>query len=335
MISESQFGRSQRVLVTGGSGFIGTNLVDAFLGAGVTVINVDVLPPRNRAHASVWREVDVMNARQLRKAFATFRPTVVFHLAARTDLDESGNLESYGVNTAGVANVIEEVSATDSVERSFFASSRLVFDIDYVPKHEFDYRPSTLYGQSKARGEELVREAGSTIGAWAILRPTGIWGPWFGIPYRSFFAMIERGWYVHPAGRVVRKSFGFVGNTVHQLQRLGSAQASEVNRKVLWIADYKPTLVKDWADSIQRVMGARRILSLPVPVLRAAGRAGDALQAIGVKRPPITTFRLDNMLTDMRYPTDKLERIVGALPFTTDQGVEITVEWMRQQRRSL
>jgi hypothetical protein len=143
--------------------------------------------------------------------------------------------------------------------------------------------------------------------------------------------MIERGWYVHPAGRVVRKSFGFVGNTVHQLQRLGSAQASEVHRKVLWIADYDPILVRDWADSIQRVMGARRIPSVPVPVLRAAGLAGDALRALGVKQPPLTSFRLDNMLTDMVYPTGELERIVGALPFTASQGVEITVKWMRQQ----
>ena len=333
MNSESQSGPSQRVLVTGGSGFIGTNLVDAYLSAGAAVLNVDVLPPRNRAHASVWRDVDVMNARQLRDAFAAFRPTVVFHLAARTDLDESGNLDSYAVNTAGVANVIDGISATDSVERSFFASTRLVFDIDYVPMHEFDYRPSTLYGQSKARGEELVRAAGSALGTWTILRPTGIWGPWFGVPYRDFFATIERGWYVHPAGRVVRKSFGFVGNTVHQLLWLASAQASEVDRKVLWIADYEPILVKDWADSIQRAMSARRIPSLPVSVLRAAALAGDAVRSLGVKHPPLTTFRLDNMLTDMLYRTDELEQIVGALPFTIEQGVQITVEWMRRQRR--
>jgi hypothetical protein len=61
-----------------------------------------------------------------------------------------------------------------------------------------------------------------------MVRPTSIWGPWFEIPYRTFFDATARGRYLHPRGRKVRKSFGYVGNTVYQLDRLMFAEGPKV-----------------------------------------------------------------------------------------------------------
>ncbi len=325
---------ARRVLVTGGSGFIGTNVVEGFASQGASVVNLDIAPPKAPNHGPHWRRVDIMDRATLQDSLVSFRPDLVFHLAARADLDERKDLSGYATNIQGVKNVIDAIVAAESVERTFFASSRLVCDLGYVPNHDRDYHASTLYGLSKAHGEELVREAPPSLGTWTILRPTGIWGPWFGVPYKDFFKTIRRGFYVHPGQRDVRKSYGYVENTVYQLQRLASVPVSEIHGKTFWIADYPPVSVRDWARLIQEALGVRPIATVPVPVLRAGAIVGDAFEKLGLGHAPLTSFRLSNMLSDMLFETGPLEQLVGALPFTLEQGVKRTLEWLHSSRPS-
>ncbi len=319
---------SRRVLITGGSGFIGTNAVEAFLRDGWVVLNVDIAPPKTLAHAASWQQVDILDRDALSRSFASFRPDLVIHLAAKTVLEERAKLSLYAANIEGVQNVIEAVQAAGTVERTFFASSRLVCRLGYVPKDDTDYQPSTLYGISKVRGEELVRSAPPGLGAWTILRPTGIWGPWFGVPYRDFFNAIRRGRYVHPARRDAQKSYGYVENTVYQLQRLAARPPSDVHRRTFVVADYPPISVKLWATLIQEALGARPIPSVPVPLLRAAALAGDAVERLRLGPAPLTSFRVKNLVTEMVYDTSPLEALVGPVPYTLTQGVERTALWL-------
>ena len=324
----------RRVLVTGGSGFIGTNVVEAFLRDECVVLNVDIAPPKVPAHAANWQQLNILDNAAIRHSFASFRPELVIHLAAKTVLDERATLDLYEANIQGVQNVIDAVQAAGSVERTFFASSRLVCRLGYVPKDDTDYQPTTLYGVSKVRGEELVRAASPSLGTWTILRPTGIWGPWFGVPYRDFFMTIRRGRYVHPAGRDARKAYGYVENTVHQLQRLAARPPSDVHGKTFVVADYPPVSVRAWAESIQEALGARPIRSVPVPLLKGAAIAGDAAERLGLGHAPLTSFRLNNLVSDMVYDTTSLEALVGPLPYTLTQGVERTVAWLSQVEAS-
>lgn len=318
----------RRVLVTGGSGFIGTNVVEAYRRDGWVVLNVDIAPPKTPAHARNWQQLDILDDVALRRALVAFRPELLIHLAAKTVLDERTTLDHFATNIQGVQNVIDAIQAAGSVERTFFTSSRLVFRLGYVPKDDTDYQPSTLYGLSKVRGEQLVRSASPGLGTWTILRPTGIWGPWFGVPYRDFFMTIRRGRYVHPARRDARKSYGYVENTVYQLQRLASRPTSDVHGRTLVVADYPPLKIRAWAELIREVVGARPIRSVPVPLLKGAAIAGDAVQRLGLGHAPLTSFRLNNLVSDMVYDTSPLEALVGSLPYTLTQGVERTVAWL-------
>lgn len=272
----------------------------------------------------------MLDAGAVTRTVVSHQPEVVIHLAARTDL-QGRSLDDYAVNVRGVANVMDGIVAAGSVQRSIIASTRLVFDLGHVPRHERDYHASTLYGQSKARAEEIVRDAPPALGIWTIVRPTGIWGPWFGAPFRQLFRMIERGWYVHPGQRTVRKSLGYVGNTVYQIQRLAIAPDTAVDRQTLWLTDYSPTVIRDWANLIQQTMGARRIRTAPIPLLMGAAIAGNAFERVGRRTAPLTTFRLNNMLADALYPTDGLESIVGPLPNSVERGVALTVRWLRSE----
>ena len=76
-----------RVLVTVGSGFIGTNLVEKYIDLGHKVLNLDIASPRNSTHAKYWTQSYILNMPRLQEILSTFKPEIVFHMAARTDLD--------------------------------------------------------------------------------------------------------------------------------------------------------------------------------------------------------------------------------------------------------
>ncbi len=317
-----------RILVTGGSGFIGTNLVSAYRGAGVTVRNGDCAAPRNTDDSDAWSPVDITRIGNLRDVFSEVRPTHVFHLAARTDLD-GRDVSDYPANTTGVANLITVLAeASPPVHRVVIASSRLVCRVGYQPKSDEDYCPTTAYGASKIETERLVR--GAMDLPWVLVRPTSIWGPWFDTPYRDFFLSVARGRYVHPSGKRIPKSFGFVGNTTWQLHRLMTAPGAEVLGRMFFLADYPPIEVRDFADRISAALGRRSAMAVPLPVLSALAGVGDALERAG-HRAPLTSFRLANLLTPMVYDVSPLSMATGTPPFDLDEGVTITVDWMRRE----
>jgi GlcNAc-P-P-Und epimerase len=315
-----------RIVITGGSGFIGTNLVEYYSRRGTHIVNLDNAAPRNTAHARYWRRTNILNLSALQRELEAFDPTHVVHLAARTDL-LGRSVVDYGANVEGVRNLVAALDVAQSLRRVVFASSRLVCRIGYPPRSDTDYCPTTPYGESKAVGEQIVRS--STIAAeWTIVRPTSIWGPWFDVPYRDFFVAIASGRYVHPRGRRIYKSFGFVGNSVHQIGRVLAADGALAG-ETIYLGDYPPVEIYEWASLISDRTSRRPPREVPLPLLRVAAIVGDGLEKIGLTAP-LTRFRLANMLTNMTYDLTPLESVAGDLPYSLDEGVEVTLRWLSE-----
>jgi hypothetical protein len=75
-----------------------------------------------------------------------------------------------------------------------------------------------------------------------------------------------------------------------------------------------------------------RIRAIPTPIVRAAAICGDLAKAIGMKNPPLTSFRLRNMWQDTAgIPLDSMKDISGPLPYTMEQGVDETIVWMKRR----
>ena len=127
-----------RILVTGGSGFIGTNLIDKLIEQQIQVVNLDINPPKKESQVTLWRHCDILDFNLTRKIFETFKPTHVVHLAARTDT-LSNDLDEYMVNTKGTSNLLQCVLQTSTVERLVITSSQFVFAPPGLPKSDDDY----------------------------------------------------------------------------------------------------------------------------------------------------------------------------------------------------
>lgn len=323
-----------KVLVTGGSGFIGTNLIDYLINKGYEVKNFDIKSPQNQDQNKVFEQVDILNKNLLYERMLSFCPDYIVHLAAKTDLETDKTLEKYKANTDGVKNVCETSNSIPSIKRILFTSTKLVCPTDYEYKHPLDFHPTTSYGESKVIGEKIVRDY-DLEKEWCIVRPTSIWGPWSlskHIPYGRFFQYIDKGYYIHPSGTDAPKTYGFVGNACFQLENLLFADKSKVQGEVFFLLDYETFIIKDWANLISVKLKGKKVKTLPKPIVDTFAKAGDILKLFGYKEPPFSTFRLNNMKANTsKIPFKPLQKITGRLPYNMEEGVEITIKWLRDQ----
>ena len=205
----------------------------------------------------------------------------------------------------------------------------MVCPIGYQPSSDVDFDPPNTYGMSKVETERIFRES-DYPGTWVITRPTSIWGPWFKTPYRDFFLAVANGRYRHPGKAQIRKSFGYVENTVAQLLALLAAPHEAIQGRVFYLADYEPLDILEWAGEIRRATDGRSsVKTVPLAGLRGLARTGDMLKRLGWVNVPLTSFRLGNLLTEMIYDMGPIQEIAPTLPASAPEGVLRTVGWMR------
>lgn len=313
-----------RLLVTGGSGFIGTDLMAAHIEKGVPLLNLDWNPPLDPAQRPWWQEVDLMDARALEEAITAFAPTHIVHLAARTDTEEQHDVEAYRQNHEGTRILLEVVKRTPSVRHIIVTSTQFVCEAGYQPAHDQDFKPFTVYGESKRRTEMITREAGLHC-AWTIIRPTTIWGP-YSLRYRDvMFKVMRKGLYFHPGKRRVVRSYGYVGNVVWQIGRMLEAPRELIDGKVYYVGD-RPFDLKVWVEAVSKELVGRPVRYIPTWIIRTVAWGGDVLKAVGIPFP-ITSGRFRSMTSDYITPMDRTIEAFGEAPFSMEEGVKAMVRW--------
>jgi nucleoside-diphosphate-sugar epimerase len=317
-----------KVLVTGTGGFIGGHVARHLAAAGHDVLGLDRRPQDPVRDAQV-RQLDLLDAAATRAVFQEFAPDVVLHLAARTDLDEEKDISAYRDNIDAVRNVVAAIRAQPSVQRWVCTSSQLVCRIGYTPTHDEDYAPNTLYGQSKVLTEQICRSSEADGVPWTIVRPTTIWGPNMNPHYLRFFALIRDGRYFHIGRSPLRKSYGYVGNTVAQYARLATIPIKQVQGRTLYLADYEPIDLRLWAEGFRAALGAPPIRQAPVWLARTAALAGDVIKKSIWRGFPFTSFRLRNVLTEYQFDLSATAAVCGPLPYSTEDGISETTAWLR------
>lgn len=313
-----------RIIVTGGSGFIGTNMIQSLLDKEFEVLNIDVNTPPNIAHKRYWACVDINDFDNLNKTVDAFSPDYILHLAARTDL-KGKDMNDYSANIIGIQNILKVSKTISSLKKIVIASSMLVCKGGYIPNDQFDYFPNTLYGISKVETEKTVWNNKPDCD-WAIIRPTSIWGPWFGIPYKKFFDMIMSKRYFHIGNKSCTKTYGYIGNAIYQIEKILFSDTIDESNKVFYIGDYVPTNIEEWANEIAKELNFK-IMKIPYSFIWLAAILGNFLKLFKINFP-ITSFRLHNMTTDNVVNLINTAKIAPALPYTRIEGIRNTLKWM-------
>ena len=315
-----------KIVITGGSGFIGVNLVELLLKNDCEIINYDIKKPPCSAQIKFWKNIDILNYNLFENQLINDQPDYIVHLAARTDLD-GNSLNDYNANTLGVENLMKIVKDLTSLKKLIITSSMLVCHSEYTSSNQLDYAPTTIYGESKVQTEINVWKNTPNCD-WAIIRPTSIWGPWFGVPYRNFFEMIIAKKYVHIGDSGCTKTYGYIGNAVYQIEQILFSETISDKKKVFYIGDYQPTNIEEWANEIALLLGTK-IKKVPYFFVKIMAIVGDVLKLLKINFP-MTSFRLKNMTTNNKIDLMDTKKIAPKLPFSRLEGVKATLNWMKK-----
>ena len=173
-----------RILVTGGAGFIGSHVVDAYLAVGHDVAVVDDLSTGRREHVppqARFYQIDI-RAPGLDELFAQERPQVVSHQAARANVRESLEkpLLYAEVNVLGSLNVLE-CCRRHGVRKIIYASTggAVYGEPQTLPVAEdHPINPLDPYGASKHHVEHYLHLYWANFGiAYTVLRYPNVYGP--------------------------------------------------------------------------------------------------------------------------------------------------------------
>ena len=184
-----------KVLVTGGAGFIGSNLSEHLLRAGHRVCIIDdlndfyspALKEQNveavrRSGPLDFHHADICDAPRMREIFTAFQPDVVIHLAARAGVRPSlaAPLLYERVNVQGTITLLEACRHSGTPHFVFGSSSSVYGDTNSVPFREDDpvNRPISPYAATKAASEKICYTYSHLYGLRVIcLRFFTVYGP--------------------------------------------------------------------------------------------------------------------------------------------------------------
>ncbi len=174
-----------RVLITGGAGFIGSHVAEAFLAAGNEVAIIDNLTTGRRENlppAARFFQSDITDTTALDGIFSTFKPELVAHLAAQTSVRVSTQDPAHDlrVNVLGTLLLLERAARGGAGHFIFSSSGGALYgDGVPLPTPETEIcRPASPYGVSKLAGEEYLGWAQRTGGMrCCALRYANVYGP--------------------------------------------------------------------------------------------------------------------------------------------------------------
>lgn len=314
-----------RVLVTGGAGFIGSHVVDAYLEEGHEVLVIDDLSrgsSRNVDSRAEFEELDVGNQHAIAGVFASFHPEVVNHHAARIDprLSVSDPLGDERVNVAGTVNLLQ--ASVEVGARAFvFASSggAIYGEQADAAGEDIAKAPLSPYGAAKLAAETYLFVFSRTLNLPAVaLRYSNVYGPRQGLSGEAgvipiFIRRMLDDFEVSIFGDGEQtRDFVYVGDVVR-----ANLLATD------YLLDEKPreTSVDDLGFNISSGVA----ISINDLFARLA-------RAIGYSRSPIHEGAKRGDIRHSVLSSAKAEEILGFLvevPF--DEGLQATVEWFEEQ----
>lgn len=315
-----------KIIVTGGSGFIGTNVVEFYANKGAEVINIDMVPPKYDEANKYWKNCDIRDYDKLSAVVTEFHPDYIIHLAARTDIDGK-SIEDYNSNTLGVENILKAAAKITDLKKILITSSMLVCKVGYQPKHQRDYCPTIWYGKSKVETENITW-ANEPKCDWAILRPTSMWGAWFGYPYRAFFDMVKKRMYFHIGHISCTKTYGYIENALYQIDRILMSDTTDSENKVYYLGDKPAIYIEEWANQIAGELGFK-VARVPLWIVKIAAKFGDLFWKRGIHFP-MSSFRLKNMSTDNVVDLSETYKIAPNPPVERIEGIKRTLAWMKK-----
>ncbi len=175
----------KKIIVTGGSGFIGSNLVDFLIRKKFYVVNLDKLTYSSNKYSSAIRnnknykliKVDIINKAKIIKIIKKYKPQVIFNLAAETHVDRSIDEPDNFIHT-NINGTFSLLESLRFLQKRNIKPKLIHISTDEVygdikkgirSNENYKYEPSSPYSASKASADHLVKSYVKTYNIKAVI----------------------------------------------------------------------------------------------------------------------------------------------------------------------
>jgi nucleoside-diphosphate-sugar epimerase len=274
-------------VVTGGSGFIGTNLVERLLAGGAEVRCLRRPGGGEPPGGASSRVLDLADAEALGHCEWLDDADVVFHVAGATRAVRERDFMA--ANVAPTRALLDAMRRRRCGARLVYVSSQAAAgparDLEHPVREGDAPAPIEAYGRSKLAAERLVLEAGRDLPV-TIVRPASVLGP-RDRDFLVLFRMAQRGLVFHPGNAEQWISLADVADVVAVL--LAAAVSPSAQGRTYFAAGHGPLTWRGLADAMAAVTGTTvRHRNLPRALVESVGLFGD-LWGMLTRRPPLAT----------------------------------------------
>jgi dihydroflavonol-4-reductase len=325
-----------RVLVTGATGFLGGHMVEGLIDSGHEVVgmarqgsDVNLL---ERLHVEI-RRADLTDVASVQRALNGI--DIVVHLAAYYTF--SGKKEMYEkVNVQGTKNLLQAMGQS-GVRRIIYCSTTEVMGPtpNGIADEGSECHPYYEYGRSKLKAEQIVRDAGLQGIEYAIMRPSGIYGPrnlddvsyWF---ITTFANSIASKFLIGDGKKVLQ--FVHISDVV-QAFILALDHFDAAKGKTFIVTDSRAYSYEEIYGILASIFGKKPpSLHIPIPLAKAMVAPIQLVNAI--RRNPNFIWRVSTMDTfkvDRNYSIERARKELGYEPkHSLPEGLKETAVWYQK-----
>jgi nucleoside-diphosphate-sugar epimerase len=326
-----------RLLVTGGTGFIGSHLAEEGRRRGAEVVVLGLTDrPEEQANAELLRRAGVevisgsiTDAELCRRAARG--ATHVFHLAVA--MREGGKSDEFfeSINLDGTRHLLEAASR-QRVERFVYCSTIGIYGhrAPGITREDSPLAPGNIYERTKVSAELLVRDFAEHCAVPSvILRPADVYGP-RDQRLLKMFKGVSKGRFPLFGSGDGRRHMVYVDDVVSAFFK--ACERDEALGEGLIIAGPRSCSLRELLDEVTQATGSKRYgVRLPLaPMLGVAAVVEDVSAALGID-PPIYRRRMDFFHSDSEFDTSRARRVLEWEPRVDLQdGIQRTLEDYRR-----
>jgi nucleoside-diphosphate-sugar epimerase len=292
------------ILVTGGSGFIGTRLVEVLLKENHDVKIFDKRP--SVTYPDLVTIGDVRDKDAMIEAFKGM--DVIYNLAAEHADNVTPKSLYTDVNVGGAENVVTAVKA-NNIKRLVFTSSVAIYGRHQVnPDENFEAQPTNEYGRTKYEAEKIfVKWAEENPdNSLTIVRPAVVFGENNVGNVHRLIEQIAKKRFVMVGNGKNKKSMGYVGNISLFLASKANAETGVDIYNFAGKPDLSSEEIVDIITDELKLI--HKIPHVPEWIGLMGGYVFDTLSKITGKKYPISTVRINKFTADTTVSTEKLRK---------------------------
>lgn len=320
------------ILITGGSGFIGSHFHQHIPNSGL--VNMDLVPPFFE-HSANFVQGDIRKKADFVRALKGHSVKTIIALAAKHHDFGIGHDEYFDTNEEGT-RIMCEVASEYNINEIIFYSSVAVYGIrPEVSNEQLTPRPDSPYGASKLAGEQVLYDWAkeNPLRKILIVRPTIVFGAYNRANMFNLIKQIDSGLYFHLGKANNIKSIAYVENlvqaTLFLIDRIGPGVS------IYNYADEPQLTTREIGETIARSLNAKIRITIPKTLGVIMGFPFDLAIKLTGKNLPISTARIRKLSTQTYHSAAKLFSEGFQPKYSTREGLRRMVAWYKDQKSVL